>query len=285
MHQKVKIVIDSGQDMPPAWQAKWDIAMIPAFVNFGTESFPDDGVSLPKDEFYRRLAEAKVLPSTAAPPAAIAEDIIAGHLREAEHLLIFTVAHQFSSLYNSIRLAAQRVDAARTTVIDTGSVSMGAGWAALAAAELAAQGGDSAACEAIARSTLARGTFYAVIDTLEYLRRGGRVSGLIAGLGTILQIKPIISVKNGTVETASRVRTMGKGIQTLIDLTRASAPLERVAFLHSNAQQLGQQLHDMLADALPTGPNDNVMISEVAVAIGTHIGPGCAGVIAVRKNP
>lgn len=285
MPQKVKIAIDSGSDIPAEWRARWDIAMIPAFVNFGTESFPDDGIALSKDEFYRRLAAAQALPSTAAPPADMAEEILSRHLQGTDQVLVFTVAHQFSSLYNSIRVAAQRVDPIRVTVIDTGSVSMGYGWAALAAAEVAAQGGDKAACEQAARSSLERVTFYAAIDTLEYLRRGGRVNSIVASLGGILQIKPIIEVKAGNVTTVNRVRTMGKGLQTLIELTRAAAPLERIALLHSNAPQLAQQIRDALADILPTEPIDNIMISEVAVAIGTHIGPGCAGVIAVKKNP
>jgi DegV family protein with EDD domain len=282
--QKVKIAVDSPSDLPPAWREKWKIAMIPCFVNFGTEGFPDDGVSLTRAEFYRRLAEAKTLPTTSAPPSETAEEILRGHLADTEQVIVFTVAQQFSSLYNSIRLAAGRVDPERVTVVDSGSVSMGYGWQALAAAEVAARGGSKEEVLAAAQSTRERISFYAAIDTLEYLRRGGRVSSMVASIGALLQIKPILQVHEGKAETANRVRTMGKGLQALVDLTRQNAPIERIAILHSNAPQLAEQLKGQLADLLPTEAIDNVMTSDVTTAIGTHIGPGCAGVIAVKKG-
>lgn len=281
--QAIKIAVDSPCDLPPDWVKKWNIAVIPAFVVFGTESFPDDG-TLTREQFYKRLAEAKTLPGTSAPPSDMAEGILKQHLADAEQVIVFTVAHEFSSLYNSIRLAAGRVDQERITVVDSGSVSMGYGWQALAAAEVAARGGNKEEVLAAAQSTRERVNLYAAIDTLEYLRRGGRVSSMVASIGTLLQIKPIIEVHEGKVETVNRVRTMGKGLQGLVDYTRKHAPLERVAILHSNAPQIAEQLKAQLADVLPTEPIDNVMISDVTTAIGTHIGPNCAGIITVKKR-
>ncbi len=281
--QKIKIAVDSPCDLPPEWTKKWNIAVIPAFVTFGTESFPDDG-TLTRAQFYERLAEAKTLPGTAAPPSDMAEEILRNHLADAEQVIVFTVAHEFSSLYNSIRLAASRVDTERVTVVDSGSVSMGYGWQALAAAEVAARGGTKEEVLAAAQSIRERVSVYAAIDTLEYLRRGGRVSSMVASIGALLQIKPIIEVKEGKVETVNRVRTMGKGLQSLMEYTRKFAPLERIAILHSDAPQLAEQIKAQLADILPTEPIDNIMISDVTTAIGTHIGPGCAGLIPVKKK-
>lgn len=281
--QKIKIAVDSPCDLPPAWCQKWNIAVIPAFVTFGTESFPDDG-TLTREQFYKRLAEAKTLPGTAAPPSDLAEEIIRKYLADAEQVIVFTVAHEFSSLYNSIRLAASRVDTERVLVVDSGSVSMGYGWQVLAAAEVAARGGTKAEVLAAAQSTRERVKLYAAIDTLEYLRRGGRVSTMVASIGTLLQIKPIIEVHEGKVETINRVRTMGKGLQALVDLACREAPLERIAILHSNTPAIGEQLKTQLASVLPTEAIDNVMISDVTTAIGTHIGPGCAGVITVKHK-
>ncbi len=280
--QRVKIIVDSPSDIPPEWRAKWDIAVIPAFITFGMESYPDDDSALPKAAFYKRLAESKTLPGTAAPPADLAEAIIRAQLAGAEQVIVFTVAHQFSSLYNSIRLAGQRVDAERVTVIDSGSVSMGEGWQALAAAEVAARGGSKEEAIAAANSARDRISLLAVLDTLENLRRGGRISSLVASLGAILQIKPIFEVRDGSVEAIARVRTLGKGMQYLIDETRKRAPLERVALLHTNAPHLAEQLRVALADILPSP--ENVAMFDITTAIGTHIGPGCAGVIAVRKE-
>lgn len=282
MKQLVRVAADSTADLPAEWRAKWDIANLPCYVVFGTESFLDDG-SLTPEQFYKRLHDSKELPGTSSAPAALAEEILRKHLEDAEQVVVYTVAQQLSSVYNSIRLAAQNVDPERVTVIDSGTLSMALGWQALAAAEVAAQGGSKAEVIAAGNSARDRGHLYAAIDTLEYLRRGGRVSAVMAGLGTILQIKPIIEVREGQVMTASRVRTMGKGIQALIDYVRKNAPLDRIALMHSNAPALAEQLKAQLADVLPTGSQDNVMIGEVTTAIGTHVGPGCAGVIFVSK--
>src|SRR5690242_5427828 len=103
----VKLLIDSTTDLPAEWLAKWDIPVLAAFVNFGDESFPDDGKSLSKPEFYRRLAHGKGLPTTAAPSAGVTQQLMRQQLDKAEHLVAFAVASQFSSIYNTMRLAAQ----------------------------------------------------------------------------------------------------------------------------------------------------------------------------------
>ncbi len=278
---KVKIVVDSPADLPPEWVKRLDIGVVPAYVNFGQDSYADDGVGLPRRDFYGRLAEAKTLPTTSAPPAAIAEQVIRDQLGKAEQVVVFTVAAQFSSLYNSIRVAAEHVDPQRVTVVDSGQVSMGEGWQALAAAEAAARGGSFDEVLAAARSVRERVKLYAVIDTLEYLRRGGRVSWAQANVGALLQIKPMLEVHEGVVETIGRVRTLSKAVQTLIDLTRQQAPLERLAVMHSNDRAGAERLLSQLKDI---APEPNVMIGDVTTAIGTHIGPGCVGVMTVRKG-
>lgn len=278
--QRIKIVVDSAADLPGEWVSRLGIGVVPAYVNFGTQSYADDGVALPRHDFYRLLADAKTLPTTSAPPAAVAEQVIGDQLKNAEQVVSFTVASQFSSMYNSIRVAAEHVDKQRVTVVDSGSVSMGEGWQALAAAEAAAQGASFDEVLAAARSTRERTKLYAVIDTLEYLRRGGRVSWALANVGALLQIKPMLEVHEGAVETIGRVRTMSKAVQAIIDLTRQQAPLERLAVMHSNYRAGAEQLLEQLRDI---APEPNVMIGDVTTAIGTHIGPGCVGVITVRK--
>src|SRR5258708_5639944 len=152
-------------------------------------------------------------------------------LAKAGHVVDFALASQFSSIYNTMRLAAEDVDPQRITVVDSGQVSMGLGWMVVAAAEAAERGAGPEEVIAAALSARERVKLYAAIDTLEYLRRGGRVSSLVASMGTLLQIKPIIEVKNGEVITVSRVRSMTKGVQALIDLAHGQAPLERLAVM------------------------------------------------------
>ena len=280
MAPRVKLLVDSTTDLPKEWLTKWDIAVLHAYVNFGEESFPDDGVALPRPEFYRRLAAGKGLPRTSAPAPGVAERLIGEQLAKAEHVVAFTVASQFSSIYNTVRLAVEQVDPKRVTVIDSGQVTMALGWMVVAAAEAAERGAGPEEVIAAANKVRERVKLYAAIDTLEYLRRGGRVSYLLAGIGTLLQIKPIIEVKEGIVTTNQRARTMSKAVQALIDLGRAQAPLERLAVLHSNYPEGAGDLLQRLKDIAPA----DAITVDITTAIGTHAGPGCLGLATVRKT-
>jgi DegV family protein with EDD domain len=280
MAVRVKLMTDSTCDLPREWLARWDVAVLAVYVNFGTESFLDDGIALPRADFYRRLAASRTLPTTSAPASGVAQDLMRQQLAQAEHLVVFTVASPFSSLYNTVRLTAQELDPKRITVVDSGQVSMGLGWMVAAAAEAAEQGAGVEEVLAAATDVCERLKLWAAIDTLEYLRRSGRVSGFIASVGTLLQIKPIITVKDGNVHLVQRVRTMNKAVQTLIDLTHGQAPLERLAVLHTNYPEGAADLAARLADIAPS----HTITVDVTTAIGTHVGPGCLGIASLRKN-
>lgn len=276
----VKLMVDSTTDLPPEWLAKWDIPVLTAYVNFGEESFPDNGLSLTRAEFYRRLAAARVLPKTSAPSPGLAQQLLRRQLDKAEHVVAFIVASQFSSLYNTVRLAAQDVDPNRITVVDSGQASMGLGWMVVAAAEAAERGAALDEVLAAAQSTRERVRLYFTISTLEYLRRGGRVNTLVASIGTLLQIKPIIELREGVVTTIQRARTMSKATQAIIDLTHSYVPLERLAVLHTNSPG---EAADLLSRLSNIAPPDTITV-DVTTAIGTHVGPGGLGIALVRKT-
>jgi DegV family protein with EDD domain len=277
---RVKLIVDSTNDLPAEWLARWDVGVLNCYVNFGDESFLDDGIALPKAEFYRRLTTSRVLPSTAAPAPGTAQQLIRQQLEKAEHVVAFTVASQFSSIYNIVRLAAEEVDPDRVTVFDSGTVSMGLGWIVAAAAEVAEQGAGVDDVLAAVKRTREQTRLYAAIDTLEYLRRSGRVNALVASLGTLLQIKPIIDVRDGAVTTAQRARTMSKARQVLIDLAHQQMPLARLAVLHTNFPDGAASLRQELADIAPP----ETLIVDVTTAIGAHIGPGAVGIATVKKT-
>jgi DegV family protein with EDD domain len=277
MTAKVKFVVDSITDLPAEWLARWDIPVFGCYVNFGEESFVD--IELPKPEFYRRLAAASSLPRTSAGAPGVAKALIAKQLENAEHVVAFAVASQLSSIYNTIRLAAEEFGPDRVTVIDSGQASMGEGWQVVAAAEAAERGADLKEILEVIRNTRERVKLYAAIDTLEYLKRGGRVNAMFAGLGTLLQIKPIIEVKDGVVTSAQRVRTMSKAELALIDFARAQAPLEYLAVLHSNFPSGAALLKDRLADIAPP----NTILVDITTALGTHVGPGALGIASVKR--
>lgn len=280
MTSRVKLIVDSTADLPPDWYARWDIQVLPVFINFGEESLLDDGVSISHSEFYRRLKESAVLPKTSAPAPGMAQALIEKQLAKADQVVFFTVASQFSGIYNSVKVAAQDFDPRRVTVVDSGQVSMALGWMMVAAAEAAERGAGPEEIVAAAMSSKSRTRLVAVIDTLEYLRRSGRVNYFVAGIGTLLQIKPIIEVINGQVIAVQRARTMTKGLQGIVELTRNEAPLERLALLHTNNPDLANDLKARLQDVLPA----DTITGDITTAIGVHIGPNCAGVALVRKG-
>jgi DegV family protein with EDD domain len=279
MAQNVGLVVDSTTDLPKEWLDNWQIVVVPAFINWGDQSYPDDGVAFTKAEFYKRLATASDMPRTSAMPTGLALEAIKLQLERFEHVVVSGVASQFSSIYNTLKLAAEQIDPKRTTVYDSGSVSMGFGWQITAAAAVAAAGGSADEVITAMRRVRERVKLYAMIDTLEFLRRGGRVSNLVAGIGTLLQIKPIIDVHEGEVSTFQRQRTTSRAVAALVEAASAYGPLDKLAVLHSTnlagAEDLRQRLNAV-------APADTIIV-EVTPAIGVHTGPGCLGVAFVKK--
>jgi DegV family protein with EDD domain len=278
MKVRVGLVTDSSGDVPSEWLARLNVPVIPAFINIGEESYPDDGIALPHDEFYRRLALAKPLPTTSAPPPGLAQEILRRALDEAEHVVAITVAAPFSSIHNTVRLAAQQVDPERITVYDSGAVSMGLGWQVVIAAEAAQRGASLTEVLEAVRHARQRIEVWAMIDNLEYLRRSGRVSALVASVGSLLRIKPIIRLKESNVTSIQRVRTRRRAIQSLVTLTRGSVPLERLAVLHSHDPEGAEVLRAQLADIAPS----DTPVIDINTALGTHFGPGGLGVALIR---
>ncbi|MFN7209134.1 MAG: DegV family protein [Aggregatilineales bacterium] len=274
--QRIKFVCDSACDLPAAWRARWHISVIPVFVNFGDESFPDDGVSLTHEEFYRRMAQTKQPPTTSAPSTGVAADVLREALAEADHVIAFTISPTVSSTYNAVRLAAQQVSAERITVYDSGTMSMATGWQIAAACQARERGADLAGILAAVAQARARADVWAIPGSLEYLRRGGRVSRIVSSVGTLLQIKPIISVKDGVLDSKQRARTMRKAMELVAETIRRRAPLEGLAILHTNAPDLAEQMRSLLGEVAPSDP-ERTLILNVAAAIGVHFGPSSVG--------
>lgn len=278
---KIKILTDSTADLDSQWVERYGIHVVPVFVNFGTESFADDGVALPRSEFYVRLANATELPTTAAPPTGLIEQAFRETLQTADYVVAITVASALSSVHDGMVLAATNVAPDKITVLDSGTLSMGLGWQVIAAAMAAQNGANLDTIKNAAGQTRQRCQVYAALDTFEYLKKGGRVSWLTAGLGSLLQIKPVISVKDGKVEAAGRVRTFKKAFDEMVRLAQSQAPLERLAVLHSNAPDRAEQLRQALSDIAPSA---DVVIADVTTAVGTHVGPGAIGLATVSAG-
>jgi len=277
--KKIRIMTDSVSDLPPALLEKWDIAVVPCFVNYEGESYADDGVELDRAHFYQSIAAMKEFPTTAAPPPGLAERMMHEAIAGYDHLISINVSGNLSATINNVRIAAQSLPNDKVTVLDSESVSMGIGWQVLIAAEVAAATGDVAAVVDAVGRVRKHHKLFAIIATMEYLRRSGRVSKVMASIGTILQIKPIVTIEaEGEVEAAHRVRTMKKAKAKLEELARSQSPLDRLVIIHTQDEAGAREFQAQLGDFAP----QDTLIAEVGPTLGTHIGIGSLGVVTLN---
>jgi DegV family protein with EDD domain len=276
---RVRVVVDSVADVPQAVRAQYGMAQIPVYVNYDGQSYADDGVELDRAAFYDALPGMSTFPTTSAPPPAIAEEILTSALQSAEHLVVVTVSSRLSATHNVVRLAADTVAPERITVVDSGMLSYGIGMQAVAGAQAAAEQGTVEAVLAAIDSIKARQEEYAAIATLDNLRRSGRLSGLAASLGSILQIKPIVQLAGGEVVAAGRARTFSRAIARLQELVEENMPLEQLVILHIRNETGALALAEQYQAAV----SEPIQIIEAAPAMGTHLGTGALGVVLLRQ--
>jgi DegV family protein with EDD domain len=273
----VKVITDSTSDIPAELVETLGITVVPSYVMFGTESYRD-GVELSREQFYEKLASTKEIPSTAAPPPAVYEQVYRRLAQESEEMVSIHLASRYSAIYNSAQVAAREVAPARIAVIDSEQVTMGYGWMVVAAAEAARRGASLEEVVALVEGMKPRTQVLAALGTLEYLYRGGRVSWVRALVGTLLRIKPIIEVRMGGINLVERTRTMGRALDRLLALVQELGPLERAIVLHANAADLASDFADQLQQVHPDWPR---LIEQAGVTIASHAGPGAVGVACV----
>lgn len=275
--KKIRFVTDSTSDLPAHVVQKYGIGVIPTFINHGDRSLADNGVELIRDEFYRDLPSYNPLPTTSAMPPALAEEVINRTFADADHLFLVSVASKLSGVYNIMRLCAAKLPPDRVTLIDSRSVTLGLGFQVMAGAEAAEATGDVEQVKAAIEYVRERAHVYAALETMEFLRRSGRVGWAAAGIGALLQIKPVIGVYDGDVKSVSRVRTFGRAVDELVRLAHEHAPLERLAVLYISDQGDAEKLRERLADVAPA----NTLIYSVTPTIGVHVGTGGVGIVTV----
>lgn len=277
---KLGIVTDSTSDLPPPLVEQHGIEVVPAILVFEGKEYAD-GEGLSRDDFYKRLPSLQTPPTTAAPSigdfAARYDSLLA---RGCDHILSLHAAAALTTLINSARQAAQDFPG-KITVLDSASLSLGLGFQVLAAAE-AAENGLTAALEAV-QSTRRRLKVYAALDTLENLKRSGRVPAVIAALGGLLSIKPLIQLTEGEVKPAGAVRTAKQAAARLLHLLQQNGELERLAILHSGAEARARGFLDLLMQTSSQSIPREILLVNVTTVIGTHVGPNGLGFAAVRK--
>jgi DegV family protein with EDD domain len=273
---KISIITDSTCDLPSEVAEKWSIEVVPNILVVGGESY-EDGKDLSRQDFYNQLPGMKTFPTTASPStAAYAEAYERRFSQGADAIISVLVSQKLSAVSNSASLAAQSFDR-RVHIFDSQNVSLGLGFQALAAAEAAAAGLPLEGVLASLELLRPRVHLVAMLDSLEYVRRSGRVSWARASLGALLNIKPFVEVRGGEVFSLGETRTRRKGIARLLKLIEDLGRLERLGVMHSNAEEDARQLAEIFAPSLPSPP----FIVNVTTVIGAHVGPNGLGFTAV----
>jgi len=271
----VKIVTDSAADLPPELAAAHDIRVVPLTIRFGDEEYTD-GVDLTPEAFYAKMAELDVLPATAAPSPGAFEAAFREAGANGDPVVCINLSAALSATMQSAQTAAKAIgDDLDVTVLDSKSITAGLGLQLLAAAELAENGGSSADIAALIADLGGRTQVFGALDTLENLKKGGRIGGAQAYLGSILSIKPIIDISTGEVTEAAKQRTRKKSMIWLRDRLLQVPNVERVAVCHGCSPDV-EELRELL---LPHFSEDQLSTWTIGPVIGAHGGPRMVGLV------
>ena len=270
-----RVITDSSADLPSDLAAELDIDIVPLTIRFGAEELVDRRDLSPK-EFWARCATSPVLPETAAPsPGAFEDAYRRAAAAGAEGVVCVTISAALSATGQAAQMAAKAVEGEiEVRTVDSRSVTMGLGMMVAEAARQAAAGKDVDEVAATAERLIPSTRVYGALDTLENLKKGGRVGGAQALIGSMLSIKPIIEVRDGQVEPESRQRTRSRALRYLADKVCQEGEIANLAVMHGDAPDLDEFLE--LLD--PLFPRDRLVVGDIGAVIGTHAGPRVIGV-------
>lgn len=282
----VAVVTDSTADLSAEMAAGAGIRVVPLYVQFGSEEF-QAGVNLTTEQFWTRLlAPGAPFPKTAAPsPGTFKQTFEACFAAGADSIVCPVIGTKLSGTFNSATLAVQALPDREIHVIDTGSTSMSTGIPALMAAEMAATGASGADIAAYICGRLPDVDLFVAVDTLDYLRKGGRLSTAQAVIGSMLSVKPIITVVDGLVVNADRQRTRAKARALVIERI-AAQPVERLSILHTptSTPEEVSTFREQLVAAIPGGvAPERITVGLIGASTGPHLGPHLMGAAFLRR--
>lgn len=278
----IKIVTDSTCDLPAEVTEKWGITVVPVYINIEGKSYRD-GIELSRSEFYERLPGANPLPTTSAPGIdSFVEVFRELHAGGAEHIISIHISKTLSNIANVAQLAAEAVEeeGISVEVFDSGQLTLGLGLLALEAAQAAAKGHSREEVLQILADMTKRTYSFALLDTLEYLRRGGRISFLQHNVATLLAIKPLLIMHEGDLKM-ERIRTFKRAVENMLDHIHKLGTLEKVALIHAHAIERLDDLRSIAGDLFHE--LELPFSGEVTSAIGAHVGTGAIGVVCVFR--
>lgn len=285
----IRIVTDSSADLPPDLARRWDITVVPCNVVLGDVSYKD-GVELSPDEFYRRMESSPRPPTTSQPSIADFQAVYQRLLAQGHQVVSIHVSGKLSGTVNAAERARESLgpQAESIAVVDSRLASLCLGLVALSAAQAAASNqaqaaGKAASPEQLAeqvRAGLPKSSGYFLLDTLEYLQKGGRIGKAQAFLGTLLSVKPILTIQDGEAHPVERQRNRARALARLVELARAGtsgAPLAKLGVIYSTEPEQAAALRHSLAGA-GLLPEDPIIVSQFGATLGTYLGPRALGV-------
>jgi DegV family protein with EDD domain len=269
----VRIVTDSAADITVEQANALDIRIVPLTIRFGDEEFVDI-VELSPDQFYEKMAATGALPATAAPSPGAFEEAIRAAAADADTVIVITISGDLSATNQSAENAKRAIgDDIDVRIFDSKSITATLGLKVLAAAEAARAGSSADEIITMLEDLRSRSRVFGALNTLDNLKKGGRIGGAQAMLGSMLSIKPIIDISTGTVHEAAKVRTRKKALVWLRDRIYEEPHIEDLALCSGNADDV-EELLDLIADRYP---RDKVQLWTIGPVIGTHGGPGVIG--------
>lgn len=278
----VKIVTDSASDIPVEIASELGITVVPCNVHFGTETYRD-GVDLMVDEFYEKLVESPVHPTTSQPSPGAFVDVFDSLADDADGIVAIHISSKLSGTYNSaVQASGLSSTKCPIEVVDSYQVSMGMGLVVMAAAEAAQQGATMDEILTTVKSLLPKAEVFCLLNTLEYLRKGGRIGAAKAMVGTMLNIKPIITIRDGVVEQIDKVRSTVKGENKLLEIAKSFDPIESASVFHSTSPEAADRISQKLFEILPESKSP--VRANLGTAIGVHSGPGALCIALICKS-
>ncbi len=278
----VRIVTDSTADIPQDYCARLNLHVIPCFVNIGQRSYRDV-VDIARADFYRAMPSMTEVPHTSGPPSGEFAAVYAEVGADGTDIVSLHPPLSVSGIFNSARIGAKEcgLPEGRVHVVDAGLTSMGLGWQVMAAGEWAAQGASAAEIVQRLAELGPRTYVFAALDSMEYLRRSGRVNWMQSQLGALLQLKLIVQMYCGQVTMFDRVRTRRRAHEHMAQAAQALGPLEHAAVMHSGLPEEAAGMQQRMAALVP---GTDVPVVEATPAIVAHVGPQALGLAVVRSE-
>lgn len=277
----VRVVTDSSADLPPSLAESHGITVVPTYVIINDQTFKD-GVDITADDFYAQLGTMARLPTTAQPSAADFQEVYARCLEQGDQILSVHVSGKLSGTLNSAQQAKAALgDDGSIEIVDSRLASIPLGLAALDAARAAEAGKDVHEIASELRQSLHLHHGFFALDTLEYLQKGGRIGKAQAFLGSMLSVKPILTLSDGEAHPLERPRNRDRAQRRLIELVRNLGPLRQIAVIHSTSPERSSAVKAELAGILP---GDQVIETRFGATLGVYLGPNALGIAATRQG-